>query len=118
MGTFTTVLCLILAALFLLSGLTKLVGVEAIEASAKALGISHRLHVTAGILELSAVAGLVIGVWWQGLRIAAAAGLTIMMILAVGYHMRARDKPANTSVPAVLGVLALIATIFSILVIA
>jgi NADH:ubiquinone oxidoreductase subunit 6 (subunit J) len=41
-----------------------------------------------------------------------------MMILAVGYHMRARDKPANTSVPAVLGVLALIATIFSILVIA
>jgi uncharacterized membrane protein YphA (DoxX/SURF4 family) len=114
MQTFTQVLSLVLAAGFVMAGLAKLAGVEAIEASANALGISHRLHVTAGLLEIAAAAGLVAGLWWPALRIAAAIGLTIMMAIAVAHHLRAKDKPANTATPALLGVLALVTTVLSL----
>ncbi|HET6736306.1 DoxX family protein [Mycobacterium sp.] len=114
MQSFVAILSGVLAVAFLLSGVAKLVGVEALEKSARKLGISRRLHVTAGLLEIAAAAGLVLGLWWIPLRIAAAAGLTVMMAIAVGYHVRGKDKAVETSVPALLGALTLVAAVLSV----
>ncbi|GAB2968080.1 DoxX family protein [Amycolatopsis acidiphila] len=114
MHTFIHVLSLVLAAVFLVSGLVKLIGVEAIEVAAEAIGVPRRLHKTAGVLEIAAAAALVADLWWPPLGIAAAIGLTIMMVLATSYHLRGKDKPANTAVPALLGLFTLTMTILSL----
>ncbi|WP_319456997.1 MULTISPECIES: DoxX family protein [unclassified Mycobacterium] len=114
MQSFTNILSIVLAVGFLLSAAAKLVGVEAIEESARKLGISRRLHVIAALLEIAAAAGLVLGIWWLPLRIAAAIGLTIMMAIAVGYHMSAKDKAAGTAAPALLGAFTLVAAVLSV----
>lgn len=114
MQSFVDVFSIVLAVTFLLSGVAKLVGVEAIEKSARELGISRRLHVTAALLEIAAAAGLALGLWWLPLRIAAAAGLTAMMAIAVVYHLRANDKAVNTAAPALLGALTLVAAVLSV----
>lgn len=112
--TFVRVLSLLLALAFLLTGGAKLAGVRMIEESTKALNISHRLHVAVGLLEIAAAAGLVVGLWWPPLRLAAAAGLTLLMVGAIVYHVRARDKAANTAAPAVLGAPTLAAVVISL----
>ncbi|MFF3371890.1 DoxX family protein [Streptomyces sp. NPDC002680] len=115
MSTFAGVLSVILALTFLGSGVAKLVGVPAVEESGRLLRISHRLHLTVALLEIAAVAGLVIGLWWRPLQIAAAVGLTLLMVGAVAYHVRADDSAQNTSVPAVLGLLTLTTTMASLM---
>ncbi|MER5436258.1 DoxX family protein [Streptomyces sp. NPDC002588] len=115
MSTFAGALSVILALTFLGSGVAKLVGVPALEESARLLHISHRLHVTVALLEIAAVAGLTVGLWWRPLQIAAAAGLTLLMVGAVAYHVRADDSAKNTSVPAVLGLLTLATGVASLM---
>ena len=114
MQSFAIVLSIVLAVVFFLSALAKLVGVEALEESARKLGISRRLHVIAALLEIAAAAGLVLGIWWPPLRIAAAIGLTAMMAIAAVYHLRANDKAVNTAAPALLGALTLVAAVLSV----
>ncbi|MGW1783740.1 DoxX family protein [Streptomyces sp. NPDC002143] len=114
MSTFSAVLSVVLALVFLGSGAAKLVGTTALEESARMLHISHRLHVAVGLLEIGAAAGLVVGLWWRPLQVSAAAGLALLMLGAVGYHVRAHDSARNTAVPAVLCLLALAATATSL----
>jgi DoxX-like family len=52
-------------------------------------------------LLLVAAAGLIIGIWWPLAGIAAAAGLVVYFVLAVGFHVRAKDT-AHLVTPAVL----------------
>jgi DoxX-like protein len=112
--TFVNVFSVVLAVGFLLIGLAKLVGVEAIAESARMLGISRRMHVTAALLEIAAAVGLTAGIWWPPLRVAAAAGLTVLLGIAVAYHVRAGDKAMNTATPALLAVLTLAAGTLSL----
>ncbi|WP_405539881.1 DoxX family protein [Streptomyces sp. NBC_00075] len=115
MSAFAGVLSVILALVFIGSGVAKLVRLPAVEESARLLHISHRLHVTVALLEIAAVAGLVIGLWWRPLQFAAAVGLTLLMVGAVVYHVRADDSAMNTSVPAVLGLLTLATGVASLM---
>lgn len=50
---------------------------------------------------LVAAAGLIVGIWWPLAGIAAAAGLVAYFVLAVGFHVRAKDT-AHIITPAVL----------------
>jgi type VI protein secretion system component VasF len=50
---------------------------------------------------LLAAAGLVVGLWWPLAGIAAAIGLVIYFVLAVGFHVRANDT-AHVLTPSVL----------------
>src|SRR5918998_5164238 len=50
---------------------------------------------------LVAAAGLIVGIWWPLAGIAAAAGLVVYFVLAVGFHVRAKDT-AHLVTPAVL----------------
>jgi DoxX-like family len=59
-----------------------------------------------GALELSATVGLIAGLFWSPLRIAAAVGLTALLIGAVIAHLRAGDA-VREAIPAIwVGVLA------------
>jgi hypothetical protein len=52
-------------------------------------------------LLLLAAAGLVVGLWWPLAGIAAAIGLVVYFVVAVGFHVRAYDT-AHALMPAVL----------------
>lgn len=105
MSTVVVVLSILLAAVFLGSGLTKLANVEAMRKSAEQLGYSQNLSRIIGALEVAAAAGLIVGLFWMPLGLAAAIGLTALMIGAVYYHVRAKDTPAHIAPPAVLALL-------------
>ena len=87
-----------------------------------ALKLSHRPGVvesyrTAGVPEswlnglaallLVAAVGLVVGIWWPIAGLAAAGGLVIYFLLAVGFHIRANDT-AHVITPAVLAGVAVV----------
>lgn len=107
----TLVLALLLAVVFGLSGSTKLAGVQKMREGAEHLGLSFPAYQRIGALELAGAAGLVIGLWFAPLGIAAAAGLVLLMAGAVAFHIRAKDGAKIYSAPAVLGLLALVALI-------
>ncbi|MDH6432508.1 hypothetical protein M2158_000985 [Streptomyces sp. SAI-144] len=55
------------------------------------MGLSAGLVRFVGLAEVAAAGGLIIGLFWQPLGIAAAIGFTITMIGAVGFHAKAGD---------------------------
>jgi hypothetical protein len=102
-NTATVVVTLLLAALFAFSSSIKLLGVP------KSLEIRDHLGVSAiqwriiGALELAGVAGVLAGLLWSPIGIAAAIGLVLLSIGAVAFHLRASDSAVDT-IPAVIGV--------------
>ncbi len=65
------------------------------------------LNALAGILMLGAV-GVLAGLAWPSVGIAAAGGLVVYFALAIAAHVRARDA-ANLMTPAVMEILSIIA---------
>ncbi|MGW3985306.1 DoxX family protein [Streptomyces mirabilis] len=78
------------------------------------LGVSASLTRFIGLAEAAAAVGLVIGILWHPLGIAAAAGLAVLFAGAITYHRRAGDY-ANAATrgaamaPAALGLVSLAA---------
>ncbi|MFG3708779.1 DoxX family protein [Micromonospora sp. NPDC047670] len=101
------VLTLILAAVFLGTAVPKLTGQAQMRERMEHLGVSPGLTRVLGVLELAAVAGLLLGLLWAPLGVAAAVGLALQMVGAVVYHARAKDPAAMTLTPAVFAVAAL-----------
>ncbi|GAA2708795.1 DoxX family protein [Micromonospora olivasterospora] len=85
-------LSVILAVVFAATAVPKLLG--KMDDRMSHLGVSTGLTKVIGALELAGVVGLVLGLYWAPAGIAAAVGLTILMIGAVTYHLRAKD-PGN-----------------------
>jgi hypothetical protein len=56
-----------------------------------ALGVPTSLVPFLAVCELAGAAGLVIGLWWAPLGVAAAAGVVAYFIGAVGAHLRVGD---------------------------
>lgn len=78
----------------------------------KDMGLSEGLIRFIGVAEVSATAGLVIGLFWQPLGVAAAIGLIALFIGAVGFHARAGDfgdskRVIGGVIPIVLGLISL-----------
>lgn len=103
MDTATVVVTLLLAALFAFSSSIKLVGVPKSLAIRDHLGVSPVQWRLIGALELAGVAGVLVGLLWAPIGIAAAIGLILLSIGAVAFHLRASDRPMDM-VPAVIGV--------------
>ncbi|MFE9650727.1 DoxX family protein [Streptomyces sp. NPDC006365] len=55
------------------------------------LGLSAGLVRFIGLAEVAAAVGLIVGLFWQPLGIAAAMGFAITMVGAVGFHAKAGD---------------------------
>ncbi|BCJ69263.1 DoxX family protein [Polymorphospora rubra] len=102
------VLTLILALVFLATAVPKLTGQAAMRERMDHLGVSPGLTRLLGVLEIAAIAGLLLGLLWPPLGIAAAIGLALQMVGAVVYHARAKDPVGVSAVPAVFAVIAVV----------
>ena len=95
---------LLLAAACLLPAAGKLTGQPRMRQSAAHFGIAWSRYRLIGVAELAAAAGIVIGLWWHPLGVAAAAGMTLLLVGALVAHRKAADS-AKETVPALVALL-------------
>lgn len=100
-----TIISVVLAAIFLLTGIRILLAGKAVRADAAHHGYSITAFRLIGIAEIAGAVGLVIGLWVAPLGIAAAAGLALLMIGAAGSHLAKHDPVGRVAVPTVLALL-------------
>ena len=87
----TIAVSLVLAALLLVTAIRKLAHAPGVVETYRRVGvIEERLNLLALIL-IAGAAGLVLGLWWQPLSVAAASGLVAYFVLAVAAHVRYHD---------------------------
>lgn len=92
------------AALLAFSAALKLSHREAVVRDYARVGVPEdKLNCLAGIL-LAGAAGVVVGLWWPPVGVAAAIGLACYFLAAVGFHIRADD---TRNLPRPLGYAAL-----------
>jgi hypothetical protein len=103
MDTATVIVTLLLAALFTFAASIKLLGVPQSLAIRDHLGVSPLRWRLIGTLELAGVAGVLIGLAWPPLGIAAAIGLALLSIGALAFHIKASDRIVDMA-PAVIGI--------------
>ena len=99
----------LLAALFGFAGLIKVVGLRQSLAIRDHLGVKPGQWRLVGLLELAGVAGVLVGLVWPPIGVAAAIGLALLVLGAIVFHVRASDSVADTA-PAVIGVGLAVAT--------
>jgi len=99
----------LLAALFTFSSLIKLIGVRQSVEIRDHLGVKPVQWRMIGSLELAGVAGVLAGLAWAPIGVAAAVGLALLMLGAIGFHVRASDSTADTA-PSVIGLGLAVAT--------
>jgi uncharacterized membrane protein YphA (DoxX/SURF4 family) len=103
------IVTVLLAALFAFAGLIKLFGVRQSLAIRDHLGVKPAQWRMIGILELAGVTGVLVGLAWPPIGVAAAIGLSLLALGAIVFHGRASDSAADTA-PAVIGLGLAVAT--------
>ena len=93
---------LLLAAACLLPAAGKLAGQSKMQQSAAHFGIPWSRYRLIGVAELAAAAGILIGLWWHPLGVAAAAGMAVLLVGALVTHRKAADNVKEMA-PAWLG---------------
>jgi DoxX-like family len=109
MDTATVVVTILLAALFTFAATIKLIGVRQSLAIRDHLGVKPLQWRLIGACELAGVAGVLVGLMWAPIGIAAAIGLALLSIGAIAFHLRASDGAKDTAA-AVIGLALAIAT--------
>ena len=104
----TIVLSVLLALELAATAAMKVIGTGTARANAEHLGVSLGLSRLIGIAELAAAVGLLAGVVVKPLAVVTAAAVVLLMVGAIGYHLKARDKVAAV-LPAAITALAAIA---------
>jgi DoxX-like family len=99
----------LLAALFGFASLIKLVGLRQSLAIRDHFGVKPVQWRLIGLLELAGVAGVLVGLAWPPIGVAAAIGLALLVLGAIVFHVRASDSVADTA-PAVIGLGLAVAT--------
>jgi uncharacterized membrane protein YphA (DoxX/SURF4 family) len=85
------VLSLPLAAAYVLPGSAKLLAHPKMRRAAAHFGIPWSRYRLLGIAELAAAAGILIGIWWPALGVAAAIGMILLLVGALVTHRRSGD---------------------------
>ena len=83
---------LLLTAACLLPAAGKLTGNPKMRKSAAHFGIPWPRYRLIGVAELAAAAGVLVGLWWHPLGVAAAAGIALLLLGALIAHGRATDS--------------------------
>ena len=102
------VLSVLLALELAATGAMKVIGTGTARANAEHLGVSPGLSRFIGGAELAAAAGLLAGLAIKPLAMVTAAAVVALMVGAIGYHLKARDK-ISAVLPAVITACAAIA---------
>ena len=105
----TVIVTVLLAMLFTFSSSIKLLGARQSLAIRDHLGVTPVLWRVIGLLELAGVIGVLAGLVWVPIGVAAAIGLALLSVGAVAFHVRASDGFAKTA-PAVIAILLALAT--------
>src|ERR1700759_4795454 len=95
---------LLLAAACLLPAAGKLTGQPRMRKSAAHFGSPWPRSRLVGVPELAAAAGILIGLWWHPLGLAAAAGMSLLLLGAITAHRKAADSTKEMA-PALLALL-------------
>ena len=95
-----------LGLIFAASGVQKLAGGRSSVQVRDRLGLPRGMWRCVGLAELAGAAGVAAGSRLPGLGRAAGAGLTALMLGAIGCHVRAGDRAAAWAPAALLGVTA------------
>ncbi|MEW2306153.1 DoxX family protein [Streptomyces sp. NPDC006655] len=103
----TTVLAMVLSLVFLPLGLAKIAAVPVMRQAAAHLGMSTGVHRVVGALEVAGVAGVLLGLTWMPLGVAAATGLALLMVAAALVHLRHGDPPPRAVPAAVMALISL-----------
>jgi uncharacterized membrane protein YphA (DoxX/SURF4 family) len=104
----TLVLSILLAAVFTMAGVFKIVKNPSGADMADHLGYPMRGWKAIGWLEVLAALGLLVGLYYAPIGEAAALGLALLMLGAVISHLRVRDAFGKVAGPFALGVLAVV----------
>ena len=92
MAVATVVASGLLAALLVYTAARKLTHRPAVVAAYRLAGVPEPWLNPLAVLLLAATAGLLAGLAWAPLGIAAAAGLVAYFAIAIAFHLRARDR--------------------------
>src|SRR5579864_8242329 len=93
---------LLLAAACLVPALGKLTAQPKMVASASHFSIPWPSYRLIGVAEVAAVAGVLAGLCWIPIGVAAASGMAVLLVGALSVHRRAGDR-LQEAAPAVLG---------------
>ena len=107
--TAALIVTVLLALLFTYSSLIKLVGVRQSLAIRDHLGVKPMQWRVVGLLELAGVVGVLAGLAWAPIGVAAAIGLALLLLGAIIFHVRAADSAADMA-PAAIGLGLAVAT--------
>ena len=94
-------LSLVFAAVCLVPGSAKVMGLPRMRKAAAHHRIPWRGYQLIGAAELAAAAGALIGLWWHPLGVAAAAGMVLLLTGALLAHRKAGDT-LKEAAPALL----------------
>ena len=94
-------LSLPLAAAYALPGFAKLLAHPKMRHAAAHFGIPWSRYQLLGAAELAAAAGILIGIRWPSIGVAAAIGMILLLLGALLTHRQAGD-PAKEAIPALL----------------
>ena len=93
----TIAVSLVLAAMLLVTAFRKLTHAPAVVETYRRVGVPERQLNVLALILIAGAAGLVAGLWWRPVGVAAAAGLVAYFALAVLAHVRHHDlKPLPT----------------------
>lgn len=87
-------------------GLAKILGRAGMPERAAHVGLSAAAYRRIGVLEVLAALGLLVGLILPAVGIAAASGLVLLLLGAVGVHLRNGDEVRRVAPAVVLAVLA------------
>jgi uncharacterized membrane protein HdeD (DUF308 family) len=87
-----TVLSLPLAAAYVLPGSAKLLAHPKMRHAAAHFGIPWSRYRLLGVAELAAAVGVLMGIRWPSLGVAAAIGMVLLLVGALLTHRRAGDR--------------------------
>jgi len=97
----------VLALMLLVTGGGKVIGLKYANGNRDTLSVHPVLWRIIGILELAAAVGMVWGIWFVPFAIAAAIGVALLMLGAVGFRIRTGERAIIRQSVADLVVLAL-----------
>lgn len=86
------ILSILLAVALVVSASGKLTKMPAVVQSMSSVGVPESRLPQLAALEIAGAVGLLIGIFWAPLAIAAAIGVVLYFVGAVGFHVRAHDK--------------------------